>query len=164
MLGTIRIQPGQLQSIKNKLPKPNYDRSGMSSRQSQSTTGSGSKRMIQRNQSLPAVPINKQEAAAPGLYLNKLEAQKEETRSYLQRQVNSDSKKHNRVLSRNQISQLPTHLVRSGDQVSQAILSTRHRRDINQSANQSKGPHMPLKERALEYNLRHNPPTPRNPS
>lgn len=32
MLRTIRLQPGQLQSIKNKLPKPNYDRTAMSSR------------------------------------------------------------------------------------------------------------------------------------
>lgn len=161
MLRTIRIQPGQLQSIKSKLPKPNYDRTAMSSRQSQSTTGET--RMIQRNQSLPAVPFNQRDAA-PNHYLNKLEEQKEDARSYLERYGHSESKKHNRALSRHDIGQIPTQQVKAGDQVSQVALSARYKRGVNQSANQSKGPQMPLKERALEYNLRHNPPTPRHPS
>lgn len=126
MLSTIRIPPGQLKGIKSQLPKPNYDRSALSSRQS---TANKENQSMRRNQSLPSVPGNPRDPQGQGL--NKMEEQKENAQSYLERYEKVERKKQNRALSRHEVNNVPAGHVRAGDQVS---LSARYNRAVNQSA------------------------------
>lgn len=84
---------------------------------------------MRRNQSLPSVPADPRERQSQ--CRNKMEEQKENAQSYLERYEHAERKKANRALSRHEVNNVPTGQVRSGDQVS---LSARYNRGVNQSA------------------------------
>ena len=111
---------------------------------------------MRRNQSLPSVPVNPRDHQSQ--CMNKLEEQKENAQSYLARYERAEKKKQSRALSRHEVNNVPAGHARAGDQVS---LSARYNRAVNQSANQQKPQQIPLRERALEYNQRHHPASPR---